>query len=43
MSYGLGKFLGLYVFIFIHPTLGCERINFHDGTSKRKVEPCNSI
>ena len=28
LSYGLGKPVGLYVFIFIDK--GCERINFHD-------------
>ena len=35
LSYGMGKFVGLYVFIFIHPTQGCESINFHDNTSER--------
>ena len=33
MSYGLGKFVGLCVFVFIHPTQGCERINFHNKSN----------
>ena len=41
LSYGLEKFVGLYLFIFIHPTLGCERINFQNNASKRQVEPCS--
>ena len=39
MRYGLGKFVEPHFFSFIHPTLGFERTNFHDGTSKRYVEP----
>ena len=32
---GLGEFVGLYVFIFTHPTQGYQRINFHDSVLKR--------
>ena len=35
LSYGLGKFVGIHVFILIHPTLSFKKINFHDSASKR--------
>ena len=31
---GLARFVGLCVFVYIYPTSGYERINFHDSTSK---------
>ena len=38
LFYGQGEFVELHVFILIHPAQGCERINFHDSTSKRQVK-----
>ena len=39
LPYEFGKFVGLHVFILIHPTRGCERINFTTALQKDKSNP----
>ena len=36
LSYGLGQFVGLHIFIFIHRKQGCERIIFTTALQKHK-------
>ena len=35
LFYGMGKFVGIHVFILIHQMQGYERINVHKSASKR--------